>query len=70
YSLLPAISSGRVIALDVLEGSVNQKRFTSFLKHMVLPCMNVYPAPNSILVLDNAAIHHGAEISHLCANHG
>ncbi|KAG0140689.1 hypothetical protein CROQUDRAFT_689681 [Cronartium quercuum f. sp. fusiforme G11] len=70
YLLLPAISLGGVIALDVLEGSVNQKRFMSFLKHMVLLQMNGYPAPNSILVLDNTAIHHGAEISCLCADHG
>ncbi|KAG0145558.1 hypothetical protein CROQUDRAFT_31051, partial [Cronartium quercuum f. sp. fusiforme G11] len=70
YSLLPEICSGGVIALDVLEGSVNCKRFMSFLKHMVLPCMNVYLAPNSILLLDNAAIHHGSEISWLCTEHG
>ncbi|KAG0148528.1 hypothetical protein CROQUDRAFT_31011, partial [Cronartium quercuum f. sp. fusiforme G11] len=70
YSLLPAICSGGVIALDVLEGSVNCKRFTPFLKHMVLPHMNVYLALNSILVLDNSAIHHGAEISRLCTKHG
>ncbi|KAG0139457.1 hypothetical protein CROQUDRAFT_697594, partial [Cronartium quercuum f. sp. fusiforme G11] len=42
----------------------------SFLKHMVLPQMNCYPAPNIILVLNNTAIHHGAEISCLCADHG
>ncbi|KAG0150468.1 hypothetical protein CROQUDRAFT_38369, partial [Cronartium quercuum f. sp. fusiforme G11] len=70
YLLLPTIWSGGVIALEVLEGSVNCKRFMSFLKNMVHPHMNVYPAPNSILVLDNTAIHHGAEIFQLCAKHG
>ncbi|KAG0150575.1 hypothetical protein CROQUDRAFT_677990 [Cronartium quercuum f. sp. fusiforme G11] len=73
YSLLPAISSGGVIGLDVLEGSVNHKRFFFFFFFFFffeLLWMNCYLAPNCILVLDNTAIHHGAEISQVCADHG
>lgn len=70
YSLLPAISFNGLIALSVLEGPVNQKRFERFLKYTLLPCMNRFPAPNSVLVLDNASIHCGGSIADLCKEKG
>lgn len=32
--------------------------------------MNSYPNPRSVLVLDNAKIHHGENITKLCQDHG
>lgn len=29
--------------------------------------MNSFPGPNSVLVLDNAPVHHGGRIAQLCA---
>lgn len=70
YSLLPAISYHDLLGLSILEGPVNRRRFESFLKYKVLPRMNRYPGPNSVLVLDNAAIHHGGRIASLCERKG
>ena len=30
--------------------------------------MNSFPGPNSVLVLDNAPVHHGGRIAQLCAS--
>jgi transposase len=37
---------------------------------MQLPKCTAYPGPLSVLVMDNAKIHHGPEISELCAEYG
>ncbi|KAH9450094.1 hypothetical protein Pst134EA_033143 [Puccinia striiformis f. sp. tritici] len=41
-----------------------------FLEEVLLPVMNPFPARNSILILDNAKIHHGGRIPLLCAEAG
>ena len=30
--------------------------------------MNSFPGPNSVLVMDNAPVHHGGRIAQICAN--
>lgn len=70
FSLLPAISYRGILALSVVEGLIKRKRFERFLEFNLLPRMNQYPAPNSILVLDNASIHHGGRIRELCERKG
>ena len=35
-----------------------------------LPELNAYPGPRSVLVMDNARIHHGDEIYELFDRHG
>jgi transposase len=35
-----------------------------------MPLMNPFPAPRSILVMDNAPIHHGGRIEEICAAAG
>ncbi|CAG8549466.1 1196_t:CDS:2 [Paraglomus brasilianum] len=44
-----------------MEGSCDKEKFNKFILSLVIPCMNQYPGPNSVLVLDNAKIHHGGE---------
>ncbi|KDQ54004.1 hypothetical protein JAAARDRAFT_104822, partial [Jaapia argillacea MUCL 33604] len=53
FSVLPALSIDGIVALDIFEGSVNKDRFISFA-----PKLTPYPGPQSIVVLDNCAIHH------------
>ncbi|KAG0147604.1 hypothetical protein CROQUDRAFT_42586, partial [Cronartium quercuum f. sp. fusiforme G11] len=59
YSLLPVIGLHGILALMVQEGSINQARFENFLEFELLAEMNAYSADKSILVMDNAPIHHG-----------
>ncbi|CAB4475156.1 unnamed protein product [Rhizophagus irregularis] len=58
YTILPALSLQRFIAIDIMEGSCIKERFKDFVISDVLPKMNPYPGPNSVIVLDNAKIHH------------
>lgn len=66
YSLLPAIGVKGVLAVKVKEGNIKRVNFEKFLKYSLLPRMQPYPAPNSVLILDNAQIHHGGRIAKLC----
>lgn len=70
YSLLPAIGVKGLLAVKVKEGSIKRYDFEKFLKYSLLPRMQPYPAPNSVLILDNAQIHHGGRIEKLCRDAG
>lgn len=52
------------------EGGFRRKHFERFLERQLLPVMQPYPYPNSVLVMDNASIHHGGKIEELAAEHG
>ncbi|EIW86199.1 hypothetical protein CONPUDRAFT_34507, partial [Coniophora puteana RWD-64-598 SS2] len=41
----------------IVEGSVDGEIFFDFIVNDLLPTMNRYPAPRSVLVMDNCAIH-------------
>ncbi|KLO04995.1 hypothetical protein SCHPADRAFT_839921, partial [Schizopora paradoxa] len=61
YSILPAITLDGIIECTIIEGSFNTERFTSFIKDLVLK-MSPFPAPKSVIVMDNCAIHKAQEI--------
>ncbi|KAF8161876.1 hypothetical protein BJ912DRAFT_865241, partial [Pholiota molesta] len=54
--LLPALSLDGIIALDIVEGSYNKRRFAHFISGL-LDQMNPFPLPNSVIVMDNCRIH-------------
>ncbi len=47
--------SGMIECL-IVEGSFNTKLFMAFIQDL-LEKMNPYPAPNSVIVMDNCSIH-------------
>jgi DDE superfamily endonuclease len=61
YSILPAISLDGIVHLDILENGVTGADFHCFAQDL-LPHMNEWPLPNSVLVIDNASIHKVASI--------
>ncbi|PPQ98650.1 hypothetical protein CVT24_004148 [Panaeolus cyanescens] len=63
YSILPALTIDRIIALDIFEGSITKEKFLSFLREYVAPQLNPYPG--SVVVMDNCAIHHDEDIQRL-----
>ncbi|EUC57544.1 winged helix turn helix protein [Rhizoctonia solani AG-3 Rhs1AP] len=68
YSMLPALTTDGIVALDIFEGSINRERFLDFFRAQVAPLLNPFTpagAPRSIVVLDNCSIHHGDEIRHI-----
>ncbi len=69
YSILPALSLDGVLHLEVVENTITSEIFCQFVAGL-LPLMNEWPLPNSILVVDNASIHKVAGIREMVEEHG
>lgn len=69
YSILPALSLDGVLHLEVVENAVTGAAFRQFVEGL-LPLMNKWPLPNSVLVVDNASIHKVAGIRELVEERG
>jgi hypothetical protein len=69
YSILPALSIDGILHLQVLDNAVNGADFRRFVQDL-LPCMNEWPLPNSVLVIDNASIHKVAGIREMVEGRG
>ncbi|KLO04587.1 hypothetical protein SCHPADRAFT_800516, partial [Schizopora paradoxa] len=64
YSILPAITLDGIIECTIIEGSFNTELFTSFIEDL-LEKMHPFPAPKSVVVMDNCVIHKAPEIREL-----
>jgi len=56
YTILPALCSDGVIHAEIREGSYDGEAFVAFIEQLLLQ-MNPRPLPQSVLVMDNCAIH-------------
>ncbi|KAF7335978.1 DDE family endonuclease [Mycena sanguinolenta] len=65
YSLLPAITIDGLIYTHVKVGGYNGEQFVEWLEGL-LQVMNPYPAPHSVLILDNCRIHHVDDVQEMC----
>ncbi|KAH7918732.1 hypothetical protein BV22DRAFT_992641, partial [Leucogyrophana mollusca] len=66
FSMVAALALDEgVVAAKIVEGSFNHERFVEYLRRDVLPITTPFPGPRSVLVLDNARIHHSQEIEDL-----
>ena len=54
--MLPALSLDGILHLEVVENAITGADFHRFVEGL-LPRMNEFPLPNSVLVIDNASIH-------------
>ncbi|KAF8235920.1 hypothetical protein L208DRAFT_1253972 [Tricholoma matsutake] len=59
-----------MVSNTVVEGSMTRARFLEYLEHSVLPLCTPFPGYLSVLVMDNARIHHGEEILELMQHFG
>ncbi|KAJ6620064.1 hypothetical protein B0H10DRAFT_1792322, partial [Mycena sp. CBHHK59/15] len=57
YSVLPAISLNGVLHLDIIARSWTAVEFRNYLD-VLLDIMNPFPHDNSVLVMNNASVHH------------
>jgi hypothetical protein len=65
YSVLPALSLEEgILHCDIIEGSFDGGLFYNFISHL-LDQMQPYPAPNSVIVMDNCRIHKNSQITDL-----
>ena len=72
YSAITAISVRGVQDVVVAEGSVNGAAFTENIKDSLVPMLQPFNCsnPNSIVVMDNAPIHHVDEVAELIIQTG
>lgn len=56
-TILPAISLQGPLHTVIMDGGFDTQMFQAFIRGLVL-CMNPYPGPNSVLVIDNCSTHH------------
>ena len=63
WSILSVYIYDRFIAWDIIQGSYNGQMFVDFLRDKVLPLITPYPGPRSVLIMDNAKIHHHPVLS-------
>lgn len=61
YSILPALSLDGILHVAVQPKTYTGAAFRTFIDGL-LDEMNDYPQPNSVIVMDNASIHKGAEL--------
>nr|GAT45666.1 predicted protein [Mycena chlorophos] len=59
-----------MLTSTVVEGSMHRDQFVAFLEGHVLPLCSPFPGPLSVLVMDNAKIHHGEDVYEVCAQAG
>ncbi|KAJ3502659.1 hypothetical protein NLJ89_g8785 [Agrocybe chaxingu] len=59
-----------IVASTVVEGSMTHEKYLRFLEHNVMPLTTPYPGKLSVLVMDNARIHHGEGILELAQRFG
>lgn len=60
WSLLPAMGINGYLDVEIWQGSFNVERFNLFVRRLVKK-MTPFPGPRSVLLLDNASIHHGSD---------
>ncbi|KIL55223.1 hypothetical protein M378DRAFT_41478, partial [Amanita muscaria Koide BX008] len=57
FSILPALSlTEGILHCDIIEGSFDSSLFYTFISRL-LDRMEPFPAPNSVIVMDNCRIH-------------
>jgi transposase len=66
WSILPAMTIHGYMSYTVFQGAITSELMEEFLEYQVLPFCNPHPAPNSVIVLDNASIHRSARVRQLC----
>src|SRR5205814_536577 len=70
FQLLPALSLDGLLALSAYPGSTNAEGFFVWLVEMLLPKMNPFPQPNSVIVMDNASWHYHDLVQQACYERG
>lgn len=64
--MIGAFNLSGMVAMTSVLGAVRREGFESFLRHHVLPAVT----PGTVLVLDNARIHHGGDIESIVSSFG
>ena len=64
-NILPAYTINGMLVLLVYTGLINLEGYDYWIKHVLLPYYNPYPALRLVVIIDNASFHYLAYISSL-----
>jgi len=71
YSILPCLTiNGYTAGTLIIQGSVTQAIFNDWIYNEVLTRCNAFPAPNSVIILDNCVVHRHADVKLMCDEAG
>ncbi|CAB4419406.1 unnamed protein product [Rhizophagus irregularis] len=62
YYLLYLYKLQGIVAVDIMEGSCTKDKFKEFVISNVVSQMNSYPAEQSVLIGNDARIHHDEDL--------
>ncbi|CAB5370653.1 unnamed protein product [Rhizophagus irregularis] len=66
YTIEAALCINGLLAYGFQKGPMDFKDYEYFIEFVLLPKMNPFPGPYSVLVLDNATIHRGQHLKDIC----
>jgi hypothetical protein len=69
FQILPAYTQEGIIHFRVYEGSTDTEIFENFIEEL-LPFCRPFPAPRSVLIMDNASFHYSEKIEQMCDDAG
>lgn len=67
---IASMSTEGIFELELVKGSVNGDIFFDFLRGSLIPSMQKFPNPHSVLLMDNCAIHHTQEVTEVLQQAG
>lgn len=70
WSILPCYGIDSYITWEIIQGSFTAESFNQFIHDKVLPLTSPFPGPRSVIVMDNAKIHHTPELQAMCDEAG
>lgn len=71
WSVLPAYTvNGYLPCTSIREGYFNNELIVEWLQDELLPLCNAYPAPRSVIIMDNAGSHTNPRITEVIQAHG
>ncbi|CAK41749.1 uncharacterized protein An13g03530 [Aspergillus niger] len=69
YQILPAYTQKGVLLSRVFQGSTDASMFEDFIEQLLHHC-NRWPAPRSVIIMDNASFHRTERVKQMCLNAG
>ena len=58
WSILPAYTVDGFMTWNIEHGSFTNELFMDFIEHTLLPICHLFPGLRSVIIMDNAPIHH------------
>ena len=67
YNAIAAICTDGVVDVHITTSSVNEEKFCRFIELSLLPCLLPFDGsnPRSVVIMDNASIHHTGQATSL-----